>query len=183
MTFYARISGYVTYRSHDHLKSAIDRLHRGGWLNHDEQWLVRGHPRHIRAESTIDHNRNLLIIPPGIYQNLARITTELFAGATDGLVVTSSSHNCFDAWIEVPLAEAANVPPGGGGDVSSIRCIDLENFARTQGLGVERLGSPDHIEWQQDVLDAFHDRHDPDVLGVLESAHAPPGGPPTHPRS
>lgn len=97
MTFYARLSGYLTYRTHDHLDAAIQRLTRGGWLNPDEQWLLNGHPRQVRASSTIDHERNLLAIPPGIYQNLARITTEFFAGATDGLIVISSSDNCFDA--------------------------------------------------------------------------------------
>jgi hypothetical protein len=174
MTFYARISGYIMYRSHDHLEVAIERLTRGAWLNDDEQWLVRGHLRQIRAESTIDHDHNLLVIPPGVYQNLARITTELFAGAINGLVVTSSRDACFDAWIETPLPDAADIPPGEGGDVSSIQCIDLERFARSQGLGVKRLDEPDHFQWQRDVLDAFHDQHDPDVLGILESTPASP---------
>jgi hypothetical protein len=173
MSFYARISGYLQYRAHDHLDAAIERLRRGAWLNDDEQWLVRGHPREIRTDATIDHDRNLLAIPAGVYQNLGRITTELFAGATDGVVVTSSNDACFDAWIETPLPEAANVPPGEGGDVSSIRCIDLEHFARTQGLGVKQLGDPGHFQWQWDVLDAFHDKHDPDILGILESARHP----------
>jgi len=178
MTFYARLSGYLTYRTHDHLAAALNRLTRGAWLNADEQWLVRGPPRQIRADSTIDHDRNLIIIPPGVYQNLARITTELFAGATDGLVVISSSDGCFDAWLETPLSEAADVPPGEGGDVSSIRCIDLERFARSQGLGVKRLGDPGHFQWQRDVLDAFHSQHDPDVLEILESAQRHPSDPP-----
>jgi hypothetical protein len=175
MSFYARISGYLQYRTHDHLGAAIERLTRGAWLNDDEQWLVRGHPREIRTNATTDHDRTLLAIPPGVYQNLGRITTELFAGTTDGVVVISSNDACFDAWIETPLPEAADVPPGEGGDVSSIRCIDLEHFARTQGLGVKRLDDPDHFQWERDVLDAFHDQHDPDVLGILESPHGSPG--------
>ena len=111
MTFYARLSGYLMYRTHDHLDAAIQRLICGAWLNTDEQWLLKGHPRQVRAESTIDHERNILVIPPGVYQNLGRITTELFAGATDGLAVTSSSDNCFDAWVETPLLDAADIPP------------------------------------------------------------------------
>lgn len=171
MSFYARISGYLQYRTHAHLSAAIERLSRGAWLNADEKWLVRGHPRQIRADSTVDHDRNLLVIPPGIYQDLARITTELFAGATNGLVVISSSDDCFDAWLESPLPDAGDIPPGEGGDVSSTRCVDLEHFARTQDLGVKRLNDPGHFQWQQDVLDAFHNQHDPDALGILESTH------------
>ncbi|WP_251344564.1 hypothetical protein [Haloplanus halophilus] len=174
MTFYARLSGYLTYRTHDHLDAAIQHLTRGAWLNDDEQWLVRGHPRQVRADSTIDHERNLLVIPPGVYQNLGRITTELFAGATAGLVVTSSSDNCFDAWVETPLPDAADVPAGDGGDVSSIQCIDLERLALSIGLGIKRLGDPGHEQWQRDVLNAFHNRYDPDVHDILESPHAPP---------
>ena len=174
MTFYTRLSGYLTYRTHNHLDAAIQCLIRGAWLNDDEQWLLKGHPRQVRADATIDHDRNLLVIPPGVYQNLGRITTELFAGATDGLVVTSSSDNCFDAWVETPLPEAANVPAGDGGDVSSIRCIDLERFALSCGLGIKRLGDPGHEQWQRDVLDAFHDEYDPNVLDILESTHTSP---------
>lgn len=174
MTFYARISGYLTYRTQDHLDAAIQRLVRGAWLNDDEEWLLKGHPRQVRAHATIDHDRNLLVIPPGVYQNLGRITTELFAGATDGLVVTSSNDNCFDGWVETPLPDAADVPAGDGGDVSSIQCIDLEQLAFSHGLGIKCPGDPGHERWQRDVLDVFHDQYDPDVHGILESPHASP---------
>ena len=174
MTFYARLSGYLMYRTHDHLDAAIQRLICGAWLNTDEQWLLKGHPRQVRAESTIDHERNILVIPPGVYQNLGRITTELFAGATDGLAVTSSSDNCFDAWVETPLLDAADIPAGDGGDVSSIQCIDLEQVALANGLSIKRFGDPGHERWQRDVLDAFHAQYDPDVHEILESPSAPP---------
>jgi hypothetical protein len=173
MTFHARISGYLTYRTHTHLDAAIERLTRGEWLNADEDWLLKGHPGQVRTSSTIDRERNLLVIPPGVYQNLGRITTELFPGATAGMVVTSSSDNCFDAWIETPLLDAADIPAGEGGDVSSIRCIDLKRFALSHGLGIKRLGAPGHLQWQHDVLDTFHNHYDPDVHGILESSHAP----------
>jgi len=174
MTFYARLSGYLTYLTHDHLDATILRLTHGGWLNDDEQWLLNGHLRQVRTDSTIDHERNLLAIPPGVYQNLGRVTTELFAGATAGLVVISSSDNCFDAWVETPLPDASDVPAGDGGDVSSIQCIDLERFALSNGLGIKRLSDPGHEQWQRDVLDAFHDCYDPNVYDILESPHAPP---------
>lgn len=174
MSFYARLAGYLTYRTHEHLVAATDRLTRGAWLNDEEQWLIKGHPRQIRAESTIDHERNLLVIPPGVYQNLGRITTELFAGAIDGLVVISSRDNCFDAWIETPLPEASDVPAGDGGDVSSIRCIDLEGFALSHGLGIKRPGDPGHDQWQRDVFDVFHEHHDPNVHDILESPSGTP---------
>jgi hypothetical protein len=174
MSFYARISGYLQYRTYDHLDAAIERLRRGAWLNDDEQWLVRGH----LGRSALTPPSTTIATSsqsPLVYQNLGRITTELFRWGDRWCRSHSSNDTCFDAWIETPLPEAANVPPGEGGDVSSIRCIDLEHFARTQGLGVKQLGDPGHFQWQWDVLDAFHDKHDPDILGILESAHGPPG--------
>lgn len=169
MSFYATISGYLTYSTIGHLDAAVHRLITGKWLNDNGDWIVDGNPDKIQFDSTIDRDRNLLVIPPGHYRNLARITTELFAGATDGLVVTSSIDGCFDAWIETPLPESSNLPPGSGGEVSSIRCIDLEKFARAQGLGMADFDDPNYFEWQDEVIQTFHDQYDPDVFSILSS--------------
>ncbi len=97
MTFYARLSGYLTYRTHDHLDAAIQHLIRGAWLNTDEQWLLKGHPRQVRAESTIDNERNLLVIPPAS----TKISVESPPNCSPGLPTASSSR---------PRATTASTP-------------------------------------------------------------------------
>jgi len=171
MSFYATVSGYLSYRTHDHLAATIHRLTRGQWLNHVEQWILNGDPDRIRCEGTIDHDRNLLVIPFGLYRNLARITTELFTGATEGQLVISSTDGCFDAWIEEAVPAAAEIPPGEGGEVSEIQCIDLIEFAEENEFGVKAVSDPGYQSWQHDVLTAFHNEHDPDVIGMLDSSN------------
>ena len=170
MSFYATISGYVLYRTRDHLAAVVQRLISGRWLNTEEQWILQGNPNRIRSERTIDYDRALLVIPPGHYRNLARITTELFAGATAGRIVISSTDGCFDAWIEEPIPAAADVSPGEDGAVSTIRCIDLMEYAVDNDFGARKFTEPEFNRWQTDVLASFHDEFDPDVFAILESS-------------
>ena len=174
MSFYSTISGFITYCTHEHLSNAIKHLQRGQWLNDDEQWTVNGNPNRIRAETTIDHQRDLLVIPPGYYRNLGRSTTELFVGATDGRIVISSTDGCFDAWIEESIPAAADISPGDGGEVSTIRCIDLIEYAIDSGLGSRKFTDPEFNRWQADVIASFHEEFDPDVFEILESSGNPP---------
>jgi len=174
MSFNATISGYVLYRTREHLAAVVQRLIHGRWLNTEEQWILNGNPTRIRSETTINYDRGLLVIPPGLYRNLARITTELFVGATAGRIVVSSTDGCFDAWIEESTPAAADVSPGESGEVSTIRCIDLMEYAVDNGFGERNLTDPDFNRWQNDVLVTFHDEFDPDVFGILESYRSPP---------
>jgi len=167
MSFYASISGYITYCSNEHLEAVLDYLKEGNWINDSEQWLVDGNSNHTRGQSAVNTHSNSLLIPFGHYRNLARVTTELFAGATDGCVVTASTDGCFDAWLETPLDSASGVSPGAGGAVSSVECIDLVDYARLRGLGTRTHSEPGYIEWQQSVVGAFHDEYNPDLPAAL----------------
>ncbi len=167
MSFYASIAGYITYRSNEHLEAVLDYLKDRDWINDSEQWLVYGNSTHTRGQPAINHHSNSLFIPFGHYRNLARVTTELFAGATEGCVVTASTDGCFDAWRETPLDSASGVSPGAHGAVSSVECIDLVDYARLRGLGSRTPSEPGYIEWQQSVIGAFHDEYNPDPPASL----------------
>jgi len=163
VSFYATVAGYIQYRTLAFLEAAVGRLQTGGWLDDGQRWRVDGRViEHGRVE-TIDTNQLVLVIPLGLYRNLARITTRLFVGATDGVVVISSTDGCFDGWIERPLPAAAEPTPSTDA-ITSIDAVDLEAFARESGLGVKRFErtSPDeYAAWQDRVCLAFHDTFDP----------------------
>ncbi len=167
------MTGYIRYRTLACLETAVGRLQTGGWLDDHQRWRVDGRViEHGRVE-TIDTDQLVLVIPPGLYRNLARITTRLFVGATDGVVVISSTDGCFDGWIERPLAAATPTPSPGA--ITSIEAIDLEAFARESGIGVKRFEQtpPDeYAAWQDRVCLAFHDTFDPPFPPDLVD-HAP----------
>ncbi|MUV89077.1 hypothetical protein GJ629_03480 [Halapricum sp. CBA1109] len=122
------------------------------------------------SESTIDEKRRLLVIPPGVYQDLARITTDLFPGTVDGNIVISSTDLCFDGWIERPLASAASMSAEDPGTVSDITCFGLEAYATSRGFGLRNMSEEGYFEWQNRVEQAFHAEYDPDVELLLSSA-------------
>ncbi len=89
MSFYATVTGYIRYQTLACLEAAVGRLQTGGWLDDRQRWQIDGRViEHGRIE-TIDTDQLVLVIPPRLYRNLARITTRLFVGATDGVVVIS----------------------------------------------------------------------------------------------
>jgi hypothetical protein len=99
VSFYATVAGYIQYRTFAFLEAAVGRLQTGGWLDQRQRWRVDGRViEHGRVE-TIDTDQLVLVIPPRLYRNLARITTRLFVGSTDGVVVISSTDGCFDGWM------------------------------------------------------------------------------------
>ena len=159
VSFYATVAGYIRYQTLAFLEAAVGRLQTGGWLDDRQRWQIDGHIiEHGRIE-TIDTDQLVLVIPPRLYRNLARITTRLFVGATDGVVVISST----DGWIERPLPAAAAPTPSTGA-ITSIEAIDLEAFARESGIRVKRFEQtpPDeYAAWQDRVCLAFHDTFDP----------------------
>jgi hypothetical protein len=163
VSFYATVTGYIRYRTLACLEAAVGRLQTGGWLDNRQRWQIDGRViEHGRIE-TIDTDQLVLVIPPRLYRHLARITTRLFVGATDGVVVISSTDGCFDGWIERPLPAAAAPTPSAGA-ITSIEAIDLEAFARKSGIGVKRFEQtpPDeYAAWQDRVCLAFHDTFDP----------------------
>ena len=172
MSFYANVTGYLQYRTDEHLQAAIRRLQLGGWLDEHRRWIPENGCQRVVTESptTIDDGYRLLVIPPDLYRNLARVTTDLFPGVVRGKVVISSIDGCFDAWIERPLPRAATAPPGTSSPVSDIECIGLEEYAQGRGLGVKAFDHKKYAEWQGEVLHRFHTEHDPDVFGILEAA-------------
>ena len=163
VSFYATVAGYIQYRTLACLEAAVGRLQIGGWLDDRQRWRVDGRIIEHGLVETIDTDQLVLVIPPGLYRNLARITTRLFVGATDGVVVISSTDGCFDGWIERPLPAAAEPTPATDA-ITSIDAVDLDAFARESGLGVkrfERTPPDEYAAWQDRVCLAFHDTFDP----------------------
>lgn len=168
MSFFATITGYITYRTDDHLHAALDRLQSGGWLDEAYRWYPQGQHDHPGHAPTVDEDALVLVIPPDQYRNLGRVTTELFPGALAGVLVSSSTDGCFDGWIERPRPEAATAPVDltvdGPARVSAIEHIDLVAFAREQGLGAKSPQTTppcEYVTWQDRVCQAFHRAYDP----------------------
>jgi hypothetical protein len=163
VSFYATVAGYIEYRTLAFLEAAVGQLQTGGWLDDCQRWRLDGRVIEHGGVEMIDTDQLVLVIPPGLYRNLARITTRLFVSATDGAVVISSTDGCFDGWIERPLHTAAEPTPSAGA-ITSIEAIDLEAFARESGIGVkrfERTPPDEYAAWQDRVCLAFHDTFDP----------------------
>lgn len=171
MSFYATLTGYVQYRTHDQFHAVLTRLQKGGWLDGGYQWTAENDGDRPIHPASIDFDQLLLVIPLDLYRNLARITTELFAGAVDGELVISSTDGCFDAWIERPLPEAAYADiVNGATPVSTIEHVDLVAFARDHGLGVKEFETtpPDeYAAWQDLVLTTFHVEFDPALPAIV----------------
>ena len=165
MSFYATVVGYIQYRSQTFLDAALDKLRYGGWLDTENRWRADGRSRGDTHPSSVGSENLLLVVPSDLYRNLARISTSLFVGATDGVLVISSVDGCFDAWVERPLPAAAAPDPTTDA-ITSIEAVDLEAFAREYDLGVKRFGasSPgEYAAWQNRVLRAFHREFDPEL--------------------
>jgi hypothetical protein len=76
VSFYATVAGYIQYRTLAFLEAAVGRLQTGGWLDDCQHWRVDGRViEHGRVEM-IDTDQLVLVIPPGLYRNLARITRD-----------------------------------------------------------------------------------------------------------
>jgi len=168
MSFFATITGYVEYRTIEHLQAALDRLQRGGWLDDEYRWYPEGQHVRVSHAPTVAEADLLLVVPFDHYRNLGRVTTELFPGAVAGVLVSSSTDGCFDAWVERPRPEAAHAPADLGDDgaarVSTIKHIDLVAFARERGLGVKSpptTAPHEYVAWQDRVCRAFHRAFDP----------------------
>lgn len=171
MTFHATIVGYLLYSTSEGLEAALRSLRTGGWLDRDDRWQTDrvALSSELGSESTIDEKRRLLVIPPGVYQDLARITTDLFPGTVDGKIVISSTDLCFDGWIERPLDSAASMAAVDPSAVSDITCFGLEAYATSRGFGLRKMGEEGYFAWQNRVEQAFHAEHDPDVELLLSS--------------
>jgi hypothetical protein len=133
MSFYATVVGYIQYRSQTFLDAALEKLRHGGWLDTENRWRTDGRSGGHSHPSSVDAENLLLIVPSDLYRNLARISTSLFVGATDGVLVISSVDGCFDAWVERPLPAAAAPDPTTDA-ITSIEAVDLEAFARKYAL-------------------------------------------------
>ena len=165
MSFYANVVGYIQYRSHTFLDAALDKLRHGGWLDTKNRWRTDGRSGGHSHPSSVDAENLLLVVPSDLYRNLARISTSLFVGATDGVLVISSVDGCFDAWVERPLPAAAAPDPTTDA-ITSIEAVDLEAFARKYDLGVKRFEAStpgEYAAWQNQVLRAFHREFDPEL--------------------
>ena len=173
MTFDSTIVGYLQYRTPEKLDAAKRCLRAGEWIDVKDQWQPDRVCLHstLGEEPTIDDGRRLLVIPPGEYRDLGRISTDLFPGATRGKVVIASADQCFDGWIEQPRPSAASMEIGDSAPVSDIDCIPLESYASARGLGRQSVTSPQYPEWQQRVITAFHSEHAPDVAELLGHIH------------
>jgi len=165
MSFYATVVGYIEYRSQTFLDAALDKLRHGGWLDTENRWRTDGRSGGHSHLSSVDSENLLLVVPSDLYRNLARISTSLFVGATDGVLVISSVDGCFDAWVERPLPAAAAPDPTTDA-ITSIEAVDLEAFARKYDLGVKRFEAStpgEYAAWQTQVLRAFHREFDPEL--------------------
>ena len=165
MSFYATVVGYIEYRSQTFLDAALDKLRHGGWLDTENRWRTDGRSGGHSHLSTVDSENLLLVVPSDLYRNLARISTSLFVGATDGVLVISSVDGCFDAWVERPHPAAAAPDPTTDA-ITSIEAVDLEAFARKYDLGVKRFEAStpgEYAAWQNQVLRAFHREFDPEL--------------------
>jgi hypothetical protein len=165
MSFYATVVGYIQYRSQTFLDAALDKLRHGGWLDTENRWRTDGRSGGHSHPSSVDAENLLLVVPSDLYRNLARISTSLFVGATDGVLVISSVDGCFDAWVERPLPAAAAPDPTTDA-ITSIEAVDLEAFARKYDLGVKRFEAStpgEYTAWQNQVLRAFHREFDPEL--------------------
>lgn len=167
MSFFATITGFVEYRTPEHLQAALDRLQRGGWLDDEYRWYPEGQHGRVSHAPTVTEADLLLVVPFDHYRNLGRVTTELFSGAVAGVLVSSSTDGCFDAWIERPRPNAAGASAdlnAGPARVSTIDHIDLVAFAREQGLGVKSpttTAPGEYVAWQARVCRTFHRVYDP----------------------
>lgn len=165
MSSYAAVVGYIQYRSQTFLDAALDKLRYGGWLDTENRWRADGRSRGDTHPSSVGSENLLLVVPSDLYRNLARISTSLFVGATDGVLVISSVDGCFDAWVERPLPAAA-APDPTTDVITSIEAVDLEAFAQEYDLGVKRFEASrpgEYAAWQTQVLRTFHCEFDPEL--------------------
>ena len=148
MSFYATISGEITYPNQEELDKAVKCLTDNGWMK-DGKFVDE-------CENDIVDNSSVygltLTIPYAHYRNLSRAigdsAVEGLPSITKGtkcLVVWSSTDGCFD---------------GGVIEDDKETCYDLdkwgtENVGETQGDWDEHF--QERCDWQNDVEVAFHE--------------------------
>jgi len=156
MSFYATLSGMVTYDDPDAFNTVIKDLTDNTYLDSDGHWLDECGNR-LTEHPNVDFDLQTILIPLAHYRNLSRY--DFFhprEGGTDGAgwLVGTSTDGCFNGWINE------------NGDETYY--FDLAIWA-AEHLDVKAPAIPDHmssddawvayLDWQPYVEHAFHDKY------------------------
>jgi len=145
MSFYATITGEITYQKKENFNKAYYFLRDNGWIknnkfvNEDDDFVS------TEIENDINEKELTITIPYGHYRNLARIFNKLFKGGT-GKIVATSTDGCFEGYIIVDGKETVY-------NLNDWAKENIENDAPDSEKDFDA-----YCEWMTDVENAFFEQ-------------------------
>ena len=141
MSFYATMTGEITYPDHESFQAVLNRLENGGWIVDGKFVDETNQP--IDDEPCVDKEHKTIRIPLFCHRNLTRV--EFFPDSKGkGYVIGTSTDGCFVGWVS---------------EDGTTTDYDLNDWAK-ENLEPEQSKRPDDssdelVEWQTMVENEF----------------------------
>ena len=147
MSFYATITGEITYPNPASFAKMVEELQSGGWVDKNGCFVDECGDKFSETPN-IHPNALVIDIPLAHHRNLSRVN--FFPEGAKGYVVGTSTDGCFEGWVIEDGEE---------------KSYDLEEWAKENMDGEDKVGpDPDddfdlYVEWQSLVEEAFFDEN------------------------
>ncbi len=147
MSFYATISGQLTYDTAEDFARAVELLRNGGWVDEEGYFVDEtGHRFENQQQPALDAEHRRITFPyMGFHRNLAYALNRLCA-ASQGRVVWTSDDGCFE---------------GGVIDDGKEEVFDLVEWGKDHGYPdaewpEDEEPGDDFFEMRADIEESFH---------------------------